>query len=207
MTELLKINEVLELVNNKFDYLSDMYSKLLLRRIEKKIELPEDIRYAVPSRAFRKYIDEYINRTYKNKYGEIPLKDEDMNKIIYKEGSTKGQKYHKKDIIKMLNDRKVREKIKKRIDLKSFALLSDSGTQYVPTELWNYYNKTPPEMNYDENYDYYEIIKEMNLEEIENELDYIEEKRQILHYVKEEKRYLSFAIINAGYNTFIDDED
>src|SRR5699024_3259577 len=207
MSELLKIKEVLELVNNKFDYLSDMYSKLLLRRIEQDIELPEDIRYAVPSRAFRKYIDEYIKRTYKNKYGEEPIKDEDMNKIIYKEGSTKGQKYRKKDIIKMLNDRIVSKKIKKRIHLKSFTLLSDSGIQCVPIELWAHYDKTPPKMDYETNYDYYETIKKMNLGEIENELDYIEEKRQLLHYVQLERKYLSYAIKNAGYNTFNDEED
>src|SRR5699024_12532555 len=111
MTELLRIKEVLELVNNKFDYLSDMYSKLLLRRIEKNIELPEDIRYAVPSRSFRKYIDEYINRVYKRKFGEIPVKDEERNKIVYREGCTKGQKYNKNDIIKMLIYKKVSDKI------------------------------------------------------------------------------------------------
>lgn|SRR5699024_1575779 len=207
MTELLRIKEVLELVNNKFDYLSDMYSKLLLRRIEKNIELPEDIRYAVPSRAFRKYIDEYINRVYKRKFGEIPVTDEERNKIVYREGSTKGQKYNKNDIIKMLNDKKVSEKIKKRIHLKSFSLLSKTGIQHVPTGLWAHYDRMSPEMNYESNYDYYEIIKKMSLEEIENELDYIEEKRQLLHYVQLEKRYLSYAIKNADYNTFNDDED
>lgn len=166
---MLTIEEVLQISNRVYRYAID---KLSLRVFEEH-EVDESIRYTITSKTMRRYIEEYINRKYKEKYGTLPILDEERNEIIYKSGATKGQRYSADDILEMLIDDVVVNKIMKSMSTKSSAILGKNleVVCYVPFQVY----RLQFDCLIDES-DFMERIKDFNNTELDNERENIEQE-------------------------------
>src|SRR5699024_8826038 len=163
----------------------------------KKMNVNDDTKYAVPPRALRKYIDEYVDRKYQEKFGGIPVTDGEKNKILYREGATKGQKYKQNDIFRMLDDRKVFKKIERRVHLKSFYILTDEDIEiYIPDSIWYAYLKDPANSSNKEVQQYHKKLRKMKSIELNKELESLKEKQLIIEKELEDRKLLINEILD-----------
>lgn len=126
-TEMIYMEEVLELAHHKMGYGKDDLSKEIFHVLIEN----ENNHYLIKSKKMREYIEKYIDRKYREINGRLPISYEEEDTIIKIEGSTKGMKYNRYGILKMLEDEHVNKLLINR--------LKESGTfyneEYLPSEL------------------------------------------------------------------------
>lgn len=184
-------------INQHFDYGTDPYSEEVYKKNKDKIK--DNELYLVPSKALRRYIDNYINRKFEEKHGREPITDEEKNSIIKKEGATKGQKYDITAILKMLEDEQIKKLIQKRLEDKTYIGKHLLGYTFrIPNYVQEYYNKIN-ELNFNTNeeIEFYNQVKDFSDEELEMMLN-------VIMKIKHRKEDMIIKMYNREYKDISD---
>lgn len=191
--KMLSIKGILELINEEFNYATDRYSK------QKILEgnYNEDVIYAIPAKALRRYIEDYIDEEYKRRHGEIPQTDGERNEILYREGATKGQRYEEKGIYEMLKNENVFSKIKNRIRLKSIEIETENDKEiYIPKPIYEDYTFAPHNMDDIDLCLYYQKVRKTTDSVLKKSLYDLSIKKEIVETELRDRELLTDEVLN-----------
>lgn len=134
MNTMMDAQEVLELFDLEVGYGTDEYSRKVLQSLDNT----DKRKHVTNRRQMSRYINEYIERKYKEENNRMPFSSEERDTIIKIEGATKATKYERDSIYKMLKeDQRINKLLHNQNERKSIKL---PGGEIVPKVVLEYYN-------------------------------------------------------------------
>lgn len=177
-TEMIPMKEVLRLVHLKNGYGKDDFSQEVFRILDEN----GNSHYLINDKKMRQYINNYIDRKYKELNGCLPLTDKERNTIIKIEGSTQGTRYNKNDILKMLEDAHVKKLLFNRLKRRCVY----HGETPIPLELSRYeIAKANRIISEKDQILFYEMIKNDSLDGIKEKLNILKKTIEMIETINE----------------------